>query len=275
MTAKLPSAQPDSRTPASSHLRALGAIRGRELQQALAHFPPTHKAGKPRVVLEIGAGTGQQARSIEEAGYQVVAIDLATSHYRTARVRDVIEYDGRTIPMADGTADVVFSSNVLEHVGEIDAFLDETRRVMAKGGISVHILPSATCRLWSIPAHYIWLARRIAARLHPRYISGSNQGLEQTPPRRPTSTREWLGTFFPLRHGERGSSLTESYYYSRYWWSRKFMEHGFKILKIDQNRIFYTMANAWGDSLDIDTRIRISRYFGSACHIYVLGRHQG
>jgi SAM-dependent methyltransferase len=225
-------------------------------------------------MLEIGAGTGQQAKSIENEGYAVVAIDLPSSYYRDDRIYDVVEYDGRTIPMPDRAADVVFSSNVLEHVLEIDTFLDETNRVMAEDGVAVHILPSSACRLWSIPAHYVWLTRRLYARMvprpRPRSVGDQRQGLPHTP----QSAREWLGTLFPLRHGERGVTLTEPYYYSRYWWRRKFRQHGFDVVRVEPNELFYTMANALTDKIPIGKRVRLSHLLGSACHIYVLKKHR-
>src|SRR5690606_12654135 len=115
---------------ATSHLRALGPIREHELQLALRYFPSPGESGRPTRVLEVGAGTGQQARLISEAGYHVTALDLPASSYANVRVYDILEYDGRNIPLEAGCVDVVFSSNVLEHVADIDGLLAETCRVL-------------------------------------------------------------------------------------------------------------------------------------------------
>ncbi|MGE3298390.1 MAG: class I SAM-dependent methyltransferase [Porticoccaceae bacterium] len=255
----------------TQHMRILAALRARELDAALSHFPPpTHKDGRQRTVLEIGAGTGQQAKAIQALDYHVVAIDLASSHYRLDRIHPVIEYDGRNIPMADGSADIIFSSNVLEHVRDIEGFLDETRRVLARDGVAVHILPTSLCRFWSIPAHYVWLAKRLYARVRRPIRQAAVDRDEHNRPRTPNSPREWLGLLFPMRHGERGVTLTEIYYYSSYWWKRTFRRHGFLVMRVDKNHLFYTMANALADSLGLAARHRLSRVLGSACHIYVL-----
>jgi protein-L-isoaspartate O-methyltransferase len=66
-----------------------------ELKQALVHFPALSAGMEPPAVLEVGAGTGQQASVLDAAGYEVLAIDLTTSHYRSKRVYDVVEYDGK------------------------------------------------------------------------------------------------------------------------------------------------------------------------------------
>lgn len=252
------------------HLRFLRIIREYELDRALAHFPPPVCAGGAHLtVLEIGAGTGQQAASLSRKGYKVVAIDLPSSHYRDDRIFDVTEYDGRNIPMASQSADIVFSSNVLEHVREIDAFLEETRRVLKDDGVAIHVLPSSACRFWGISAHYAWLARRIYALVGAIGRRHSAVGAGCTP-RMPRSAGAWWATIFPARHGERGNTLSEAYYFSRYWWHRKFQKAGFAVMRIESSGVFYTMANGLADSLGLQMRKRLAAVFGSACHIYVL-----
>jgi len=252
------------------HLRFLRTIREYELDRASVYFPsPVRADGYPLTILEVGAGTGQQAESLSRKGYKVVAIDLPSSHYRDDRVFDVAEYDGRNIPMADKSADVVFSSNVLEHIDEIDAFLEETRRVLRDGGVAVHVLPSSACRFWGIPAHYAWLVRRVFALVAS---AGKRRVAVEAgrAPRIPRSAGAWWATIFPARHGERGNTLSEVYYFSRYWWRRKFQENGFTVVRIQSNGVFYTMANGLADSVGLKVRNRLAAVLGSACHIYVL-----
>jgi SAM-dependent methyltransferase len=258
----------------NAHLRALDAIRACELEHAVAHFPPATQRADTCSVLELGAGAGYQARIMCEAGYRVLAIDMASSYYRAVRVHEVVEYDGRSIPAGDGAFDVVFSSNVLEHVTEIDGLLKEMRRVLKPGGRAVHILPTTSCRVWSIPAHYLWLCKRLPAVVRHRFGDPALPSTESAP-RRPTSAREWLGTFVPLPHGERGNTLTEAYYFSSFWWARKFREHGFVVRRIEPNRIFYTMANSMTDSIRFSLRRKLSRLLGSSCRIYVLDAPDG
>lgn len=256
------------------HLRFLRAVRELELDRALSYFPNIPHDGTGQTVLEIGAGTGQQARSLSQKGYRVIAIDLPSSHYRNDRVFEITEYDGHTIPLPDRSVDIVFSSNVLEHIRDIDGFLDEQLRVMKEGGIAVHILPSTACRLWGIPAHYMWLARRIFALLTAKLKRAASNSANVDIPRRPQSFRDWLITLLPMPHGERGNTVTEAYYFSRYWWCRKFRQHRFAVVQIDSNGLFYTMANALTDSLSLKLRGRLARVLGSACHIYALRRDE-
>lgn len=77
-----------------------------------------------------------------------------SSPLRGASSRPVCEDDGRHLPFEGGSFDVVWSSNVIEHVGEIDAFEAEIRRVLTPEGLAVHALPTASWRLWTSLALY-------------------------------------------------------------------------------------------------------------------------
>lgn len=254
-----------------AHMRILRLVRDAELLQALKFFPQTGPVAVGSItVLEVGAGTGQQARALDRGGYSVVAIDVASSHYRNDRVFPITEYDGHSIPLGDDSVDVVFSSHVLEHVTELDVVLAELARVMRPDGIAIHILPTSTARLWTMGAHYIWAARRVIAGLSKKILPESR--LSERTPNLPSGARQWMATLFPLRHGERGNSINEFLFYTRRWWTEKFLEHGFTVDRAESNGIFYTMANSLGDAISLEMRRTLSRALGSSCRIYVLRR---
>lgn len=251
--------------PNQVHMQSLSLVRKRELDIALKYLPST-ASEQPCRLLELGAGTDLQAKYLADLGYQVSAIDLPSSSYKDARIIQITDHDGEKIPAANEEFDIVFSSNVLEHVVSIDAVLAETHRILKPGGLAVHIIPSPSCRIWSIPAHYVWLTRRVMAKL----LATTNPQKTTGTPRTPQSGKEWVGTFFPLRHGGRGNTLTETYYFSRTYWNKKFQAHGFKIKKIVGNGIFHTMANAMGMTLPLKSREALSQILGSSCFIYVI-----
>lgn len=252
---------PEKLLPNQIHMQSLKIFRKHELDIALGYFPPASKENSCRV-LELGAGTGQQAKHLAELGYCVSAIDLHNSSYKDARVFPITEYNGTEIPFNNEKFDVIFSSNVLEHVVSIDKLLTETYRVLMPGGIAIHIIPSPACRAWSIPSHYICLAQRVLTKMTRSQKNGN-------PPRTPQSSKEWISTFFPLRHGERGNTFTETYYFSQAYWKKKFEAHGLIVDTIIGNGVFYTMANALGSALPLKTRRVLSSLFGSSCFIYI------
>lgn len=211
-------------TPA--HLQAL---RESELKLVRSLLPASGR------LLEIGAGAGWQARALAAAGYEVSAIDLPASNYRDARIWPVTDYDGVTLPFAPATFDIVFSSNVLEHIPHVRAFQSEIRRVLRPGGLAVHVLPSASWRAWTSVAHIV-------------------KCLD-----------------IPRLHGEiAGNALTEQFQFSRVWWRRLFRATGWAIERIVPNGLFYTGHSLLDAHLPLDERRLWSRRLGSACHVYVL-----
>ena len=53
--------------------------------------------------------------------WRLATIDLSSSQYADDQMFPVQAYDGRRIPFADSSFDVVFSSNVLEHIRDLSA----------------------------------------------------------------------------------------------------------------------------------------------------------
>jgi SAM-dependent methyltransferase len=240
-----------------------------ELQRVLIDFPSPHGRSRPTRVLDVGAGTGFQAAALESLGYEVVAVDVPGSSYVGERMHDVIDYDGQILPVRTASVDVVFSSNVLEHISHIGSFLDETRRVLAPGGLAIHIMPTPAWRWWTTCTHYGWVAKRVFAILSdPKYV----------PKHAPSavSGRRWrrlLKDAVPSRHGERGMTLTEPYYYRRRWWCRTFETHGFEVVRTYPTGLFYTGSSVFATRLSIELRRGLASWLGSACRAYILRPH--
>ena len=254
-------------TPRQSHLAFLDTVRAYELDLARSYLPASAENDVPCRLLEVGAGTGAQAKRLSELGYKVSALDVRGGSYNKVRCFDIVEYDGINLPFPNRSYDVVFSSHVLEHVVHLDEVLKEMYRVLADDGICIHLVPTPSCRTWSLAAHYIWLIRRVVQRL---LIFRSATADVKDTPRMPTSVAAWFWTLFPARHGERGNTVTEIYYYSRHFWQDKFKKCNFRIVHMSSNDLFYTMANAMGSAVSMKKRRFMARIFGSACHIYVL-----
>lgn len=237
----------------------LHAIRDHELDAALQHFPRRHPAA---IVVDIGAGTGRQASRLSALGYDVVAVDLPSSSYARERVFEVHDYDGRTLPFECGTVDVIFSSNVLEHIADHASFFAECHRVLANDGVAIHILPTASWRLWTTLAYYPWLFKRAIALFLGRASrkSAASEGIGASA----------LRNLVPTRHGERGNVLTEAWYFSESWWRRQFHAHGFHVECCRPCGLFYTGTALFGLAIPIGWRTWLAEFLGSSCKIYVL-----
>lgn len=228
------------------------------------------------VMLEVGAGAGWQAKQFSEAGISVVAIDLAGGEYDGIRVWPVLPYGGMHIPCPSNYFDIIFSSNVLEHILKLDEFQKELQRVMKSDGIAIHVLPSGSWRFWTNLSHYIYGARALLQSIHRKIFfhqaQKSDKPQDSTHLTNPKPKRNLFKLFFPDRHGEIGNAVSEIYWFSRYRWKAHFEKTGWFVLKIFPNFLFYTGYTLLGTKLSISIRKYLSYILGSSANIFVLKR---
>ena len=268
----------------------LHQIRRHEISFVERHLPSGVR------ILEIGGGTGFQAKLLSEHGYDVASIDIPQSNYAEERVFPVIDYDGAAIPFPDDSFDVVFSSNVLEHIRDRVRLYVEIERVLKPSGFCLHAMPTGTWSFWTIVSHYLSTGQRLI------------QGRRATPPASPVHAGAnpgqgaggpWLRTrihgvkqaarsamcrmvglgirifqgvraLWPPRHGETGNAFTEIATFSRFWWLRHFRRHGYEILSVEPMGLFYTGYMLRGAKLPLPVRERCARWLGSSCILYKL-----
>jgi ubiquinone/menaquinone biosynthesis C-methylase UbiE len=261
------------------NLTHLASLRSYELAKALSLMSDGKTDRLNRSILEIGAGAGWQAKELAENGFEVEAIDIEDSNYSEQRVWKVTDYDGRNIPFADNRFDIVFSSNVLEHIPHLEEALDETQRVLKPDGIAIHIVPSASWRFWTNLAHYPYLLKTalkiIYGRLFSRQTNKNSQTIEDNIKQKASSLSkaELFGRIIlPQRHGETGNAVSEMYYFSKRRWGEVFRNSGWTIEKTIPNRLFYTGYSILDSCLPITTRKHLSYLLGSSCHIFVLSK---
>jgi SAM-dependent methyltransferase len=98
-------------------------------------------------VLDLGCGAGRFVAALRDAGADPVGVELADGALERAR-RNVPGADLRAlapdgaIPLEDGSVDLVWCSEVLEHVPDTAGLLSEARRVLATGGRLLVTTPS-------------------------------------------------------------------------------------------------------------------------------------
>ncbi len=88
------------------------------------------------LVLDVGGGAGYLTRALRAAGARCVLIDadLGELSWRGPPAAASVVADARALPVPSGAVDLVVSSNVLEHVPEPFAVVDEMARVLRPGG---------------------------------------------------------------------------------------------------------------------------------------------
>jgi SAM-dependent methyltransferase len=211
----------------------LDEIRLLELDIVLPLLPPGAR------ILEIGGGTGRQALELSRRGFDVSSIDLASSAYAANCVFPIVDYDGSTVPLPDASVDVVFSSNVLEHVPDLARMHGEIRRVLAPGGRCIHVLPTHAWRFWTLLAGYPdAVVLHGAPSLVPHALLGRSE--------RRRLTQAWYRSarnvgrrLLPPRHGGRGNTISEIRLFHPSWWRWNFREHGFTIVHDAPTGLFH------------------------------------
>ena len=227
--------------------------------------------------MEIGGGIGWQAKKLSESGFTVESIDMPQSIYSEMRIWPITNYDGKHIPFPNNHFDIVFSSSVLEHIPHLSEFQTEMKRVLKVNGLALHIVPSGSWRFWTSLAHYPFVIKTLVKMLCVKFV-----GLRESTNRdemeilaldrisRLSKLELLKKAIVPSRHGERGSALSEVYYFSRNCWLGVFKESGWRVEKVVSNRLMYTGYLVFGRLLSISCRRKLSYCLGSSCHIFKL-----
>jgi len=237
----------------------LGLIRAAEFEMFVERLTPGCR------VLELGGGSGYQAQLLAERGFQVRSVDIDNPRAPIGQFFPVEIYDGKYLPVEDGSVDAVVSSNVLEHIPTLDITFAEIRRVLAPGGYAVHILPSAVWRWHTTMARYPFMVKIALGLRKPGRGVGAVSG--QAGGRKVLSLAKRI--LFEPPHGEYPGALSELHYFSGRRWVGMFEKHEFEVVERTGNGLFYTGYTTF-PSLSLEARRRLSRLLGSTCHVFVV-----
>jgi SAM-dependent methyltransferase len=114
-----------------------GADRAR--RQALMLARVLRDVAGPAVVLDVGCGDGSALAVMagQNPGHRFAGIDWSSGALRSAQALGLTVLRGGVtpgLPVADGTADVVIMSELIEHLVDPDGAVAEVRRVLRPGG---------------------------------------------------------------------------------------------------------------------------------------------
>jgi ubiquinone/menaquinone biosynthesis C-methylase UbiE len=115
------------------------------LERRLAFLGREVRAGDR--ALDLGCGTGEFTAALAQAGARPVGVDVAEAALSRARARHpsldflVVPFDG-PLPFEDGSFELVWASEVIEHVADTARWLSEVRRVLVPAGRLLLTTPS-------------------------------------------------------------------------------------------------------------------------------------
>lgn len=248
-------------------LSYLNDLREEEISRVLTLFEHLFKQ---RDILEIGSGTGTQLNAIAGLARQAIGLELSNGPYVHDRVNNIREYDGLHIPFPDAGFDVVFSSNVMEHIANQEQLNSEIKRVLRPGGRAIHVVPTRAWRILTSLLHYPTLLKTALLSSTQREALISERAMQQTGSRLGGSKLRSI--MIPVKHGELGNWFSEYWRFGVSRWAVHFRTYGWVIDSIEPIGLAYTGNCLFADRLSMKTRAVMSNFFGSATVVFVLKR---
>ncbi len=127
-------------------------------------------ASPPMKVLDVGCGTGVNAQAIAAKGHRVWGVDVSPVAIERFRARG---YEGEVcnlnagLPFADSSFDLVFASEIIEHVADTERFLAEIFRVLRSGGRLVMSTPNSAFWVYRLLG---LLGKTVSELQHPGHL---------------------------------------------------------------------------------------------------------
>lgn len=199
--------------------------------------------------LEIGGGDGFLASLVARRCRSFVTTDPYKPRLADGavggpgNVRRLV-CDAERLPFANASFDFIFSSSVLEHIGDRAPVYRELRRCLRPGGVMLHIMPSRTWKLLQLLfyyPHYVVggidlavdalvdrLRRRRQTRCASRQAGDTNRWSDQ----RRLTLRLILKSVVPQPHGEYAGNLAELKGFGADAWRREFTAAGLTVRHI-------------------------------------------
>jgi SAM-dependent methyltransferase len=216
--------------------------------------------------LELGGGDGYQAGLISKFVQRLISTEI--NENRLARKNsERVEYricgaEEAAVLYSKKSFDIVFSSNLLEHVNDPVKTLQGIHGLLRDGGVAIHVMPSPFWKLCQfalyLPAHGMVLLERIARdpglRNHARearailreflqgITTGSNASLDAmyelemkngnnpgVPRKRPSFPS---ALFMPRPHGISQTNWEEFRAFGKRRWRQTFHDAGFSLITI-------------------------------------------
>jgi len=191
--------------------------------------------------LELGCGSGEHSKHLAFYCKELIALE-----YNEGRL--VADNDEKTTfvigdaqdlsRFSDSEMDLIFSSNLIEHLPKLDQCLAECRRVVEKDGMIVHTVPNRTWKIFNLLLFYPFIIKTILCRVFLANKSARSSGAESTKPRLDDNLRvlsrsfSLRGRLVPAIHGISKSHFSEFMNWGEKRWISIFEKNGFEVVKI-------------------------------------------
>lgn len=187
-------------------------------------------------ILEIGCGDGFQSSLLRKYSNYVVSTDLTTE--RTLNL-DII-CDAEYLPFKNGSFDIIYSSNVLEHIRDRDKGLSEMKHVLSDDGFIIIMVPTSVWKVLSLLVYYPVMGGYVI-KLVKKKLMNKNDSKISGKSKIDISTRgpwDYLKFLLPGVHGEYQSNVEEFNAFRISSWKRLLRANGLEIIKTKKTLLY-------------------------------------
>ena len=226
--------------------------------------------------LELGAGDGFQSALLTRYVLKLISTDYNSDRLNkksggavTYEICDAEEIDKI---FNHEQFDLVFSSNLLEHLPHPERALQAIRRVLKNNGIMIHIIPNPFWKLCDLLFHFPNICVRAVEKItedglfRSEMKRGFENNLKTERKKRPLPAR----LFIPEPHGVSANNIKEFYLFSKSRWKKEFEKAGFSLIAIIKGPV----ASGYGFGLN-NMRNFLERMGISSEYVYVAVRKDG
>ncbi|MEI8608440.1 methyltransferase domain-containing protein [Enterovibrio sp. Hal110] len=246
-------------------------LKSREIEILVKYFKDTPQFEN---VLEVGAGNCSQSKSLSLlVNKNLVSVDLNADRLNSGE-----KIDTQTLIVADAEQldkvgfnmkfDLIFSSNVLEHLPNVKKCLDSSHAISNDDAYYVHILPNPTWRFFATVFYYPVKVRNVISRLfkHKEPQAKSSWGNNIKSSSKKVSR---LSRLLPPVHGVSNNLFAEFLAFRKSSWLNTFKSSGYVVVDVLPGPI----STGYGLGFDYLKPI-LERLGVSTEYIYVLRKEE-
>jgi len=133
-----------------------------EKKIALSLIP---RNGKGKVALDVGCRDGYWSERLKEFGYHVISIDIEPK-YKEAIKHNIEE----GLPFKDGYFDLIWCTDVIEHLYKPDFLISEIDRTLKEKGTSIVTTPNSAFWFYHVVKLWGWTPKKLQNPDHKHFF---------------------------------------------------------------------------------------------------------
>jgi len=212
-------------------------LRKFEIDKVLDGFEKDHfdKA------LELGCGSGKYSKHLAHYCKKLIALEYNKDRL-TEQSNDKITFivgDAQDLSrFSDGEMDLIFSSNLIEHLPRLNQCLAECRRIIKQEGLIIHTVPNRTWQIFRLLLYYPYVLKTILSRIFSAKKTTAHLTCEGAKPAldsnlRPLKNKVSLkGGLLPKTHGISKSHFGEFENWRQKYWTKIFESNKLEVVDI-------------------------------------------